>query len=468
MVVTAAVAFIAVAAGIGVRASHGAQVTGDEPQYLLTAMSIGTDGDLNIADEIAGRAYRPFHEVGLDPQTVPLAGGREVSPHDPLLPTVLALPMIAGGWVAAKVTLALMAAILAALLVWISAVRFDVPEARAALVVGVLAASAPLAVYGQQVYPEIPAALAVGVALACLTGRLHVPGLVGVAASVVALPWLSVKYTPVAVVLAALALWSLWRGGRTPVAAGLCLAWGVAAALYLAGHFFWYGGITPYAAGDHFAATGEFGVIGSHPNYAGRSVRLIGLLVDKRFGLAAWQPAWLVTIAALAALLRARPRGWGALAAPLAGGWLTATFLALTMHGWWWPGRQLVVVLPCAALTLAWWAGRSRLRTAVVEGAGGFGVLTYLWVVAEGLGGRLTWAVDFYETGNPLYRAWSALLPDYLDPSGPTWALHGAWILAAAAAAVWGWISSRTRNETDHRSRSPSPIPSMIPSRSRS
>jgi hypothetical protein len=467
MVVTAAVAFAAAVAGIGVRASYGARVTGDEPQYLITAISIGTDGNLNVSDEIAGRAYDSFHEVDLDPQTVPLAGGREVSPHDPLLPALLALPMLVGGWAAAKVTLALMAALLAALLVWISAVRFEVPESRAALVVGILAASAPLAVYGGQVYPEIPAALAVGVAIACLTGRLGAGGLLGVGASVVALPWLSVKYTPVALAVAVLALWSLWREGRTRAAAGLFLAWVVAAAGFLVGHLSWYGGVTPYATGDHFAATGEFGVLGSNPNYAGRSVRLIGLLVDNRFGLAAWQPAWLVTMAALAALLRARSRGWAPLAVPLVAGWLSATYLALTMQGWWWPGRQVVVVLPCAVIALAWWAGRSRRRTAIIGCLGGLGLLTYVWVVAEGLGGGLTWAVDFYETANPWYRAWSGLLPDYLDPTGLTWVLHGAWIAAASAIAVSGWISSRIRTETNYRSPSRSPIPSMIPSRSR-
>ena len=467
MLVVGVVSFVAAAAGIGVRASYGARVTGDEPQYLITAISLGADGDLNVADEIGRQAYLPFHEIGLNRQTVPLEDGSEISPHDPGLPALLALPMIAGGWVAAKLSLALMAGVLAALLVWISVVRFGVPDARAAIVVGILAASAPLAVYGQQVYPEMPAALCVGVAIACVTGRLGARGLLGVAASSVALPWLSVKYTPVALVIAALALWSLWREGRTRAAVGLCVAWGVAGALFLVGHFSWYGGLTPYATGDHFVATGEFGVIGSHPNYAGRSVRLIGLLVDNRFGLAAWQPAWLLTIAAVAALLRARPRGWGALAAPLVGGWLSATFIALTMQGWWWPGRQLVVVLPCAVLALAWWAGRSSRRTALFACLGGLGLLTYVWVVAEGLGGSLTWAVDFFETGNPLYRAWSALLPDYSNLGARTWALHAAWIALAAGLAAWGWVSSRSRSETNYPTQSPSPIPSMIPSRSR-
>ena len=60
----------------------------------------------------------------------------------------------------AKLTLAAVAAALAALLVWIAVRRFGVPVLAAAVVVGVFAASAPLAAYGSQIYPELPAALA--------------------------------------------------------------------------------------------------------------------------------------------------------------------------------------------------------------------------------------------------------------------------------------------------------------------
>ena len=58
--------------GIDARATYGARVSGDEPQYLLTATSIGEDGNLDIADEIAERRYRTYHEVDLDPQTMVL------------------------------------------------------------------------------------------------------------------------------------------------------------------------------------------------------------------------------------------------------------------------------------------------------------------------------------------------------------------------------------------------------------
>jgi NADPH-dependent 2,4-dienoyl-CoA reductase/sulfur reductase-like enzyme len=50
--------------------------------------------------------------------------------------------------------------------------------------------------------------------------------------------------------------------------------------------------------------------------------------------------------------------------------WATATWVALTMHGWWWPGRQVVVVVPCVVLAVAWWAGRVRTARPWVAAAG--------------------------------------------------------------------------------------------------
>jgi hypothetical protein len=253
--------------------------------------------------------------------------------------------------------------------------------------------------------------------------------------AVAVLPWLGVKYVPVAAAIAVVACWRLSRAGQARRALALAGSLALAGVAFLVLHRWWYGGWTPYAAGDHFVG-GELSVVGTEPDYLGRSRRLLGLLVDRGFGLAAWQPAWLLAVPAVAALARRRPPGWGALALPLAAGWLVATFVALTMHGWWFAGRQVVVVLPLAALAVAWWTGRDRRRRLLLAVAGGFGVVAFGWLVAEGAAGRVTWAVDFAATANPLYRAWRLALPDYLAMSWWTWVLHGAWLVALTAWAV--------------------------------
>ena len=180
--------------------------------------------------------------------------------------------------------------------------------------------------------------------------------------AVAALPWLSVKYAPVALTLGA--VFAVVNRRRAPRLVGAVLGALTAGALaYAVTSRGLYGGWTPYAAGSHFI-DGEATVMGRSPDFAGRSWRLVALLVDRGFGLAVWQPAWLCAVPAVAWLLARRdsspsdrsgnasagpesPRPAAlVLVAPLAVGWLVATYLALTMHGWWFPGRQVVVVLP--------------------------------------------------------------------------------------------------------------------------
>jgi hypothetical protein len=78
----------------------------------------------------------------LPEQTEPLAEGRRLSPHDPLLPLLLAGPVAVGGWVGAKLAMAAMAGLLAALALWTAGCRLGVPIGTTAL--AVLAAVAAL------------------------------------------------------------------------------------------------------------------------------------------------------------------------------------------------------------------------------------------------------------------------------------------------------------------------------------
>jgi hypothetical protein len=513
-------AFAGAAAGIPVRAAHGAQTTADEPQYLLTAISLAEDRNLDVADELAAGRWRAFHAAPLPEQTRPLPDGRRLSPHDPLLPLLLALPVALGGWVGAKLAMAALAGALAGLLLWTAVRRLGVPVGTGALVVAAFGLSPPLAVYGSQLYPELPAALAVLTAFAALTAPTRPPAaaapraaprpggavppalpdparaaaltrgsagwgaVAAVGVAVVALPWLAVKYVPVAAVLGLLAVWRLRAAGAHRRALALAAALVAAGVAFLLLHRWWYGGLTPYAAGDQFVG-GELTAVGTDPDYLGRSRRLLGLATDRTFGLAAWQPAWLLAVPALAAMARRRPPGWLAVALPLAAGWLVATFVALTMHGWWFPGRQVVVVLPLAALAIAWWtaqptrptaglgrpasvagrlAGRltagGRGRVVAVGLAGGIGVVAYAWLVVDGLAGRVTWAVDFFLTGDPAYRTWRLALPDYLAVTPTTWVLHAAWLVVVAvwAAAAWRRAGTPAREAPAPTGQRPPPV----------
>ena len=453
MLVVGLLTVLAAGLGIGVRATHGGHAAVDEPQYLLSALSLWEDHDLDISDELADRRFLAFHDLDLPVQTAVRPDGSQLSPHDPLLPVLLAVPMGLGGWVAAKLTLAMLAGILAALLLWVAVRRFAVPPRLAVPGVALATCTAPLAVYGQQVYPELPGALAALVAVAALTAPRPTPRTLAVLAlAIIALPWLSVKYAPVGAALYLVAAVGLGREHRRRAAAvltGVLAAGGVA---YLAVHKAIYGGVTAYASGDQFQSSGEFGVVGLHPDYPGRSIRLLGLLVDRDFGIAAWQPAWFLVIPALAALLAGRPRHWPALVAPLLAGWATATWVALTMQGYWWPGRQLVVVLPLAVLVILVWlarAGRAVVVTAAALAVAGVGY--YAALLVTGSVSNTTWVL----APDDLVLHWPAalVLPDDRDLSTADQVRYAALVVVAATTALLALRTARRSGRAPAASR---------------
>lgn len=422
------VAFAAMAvAGFGVaaRSTYGAQTSSDEPQYLLTALSLAEDFDLDIADELDRRAFEPFHEIDVNPQTFPLNdAGQQLSPHDPLLPLIAAPAMRIGGWVGVRLLLVGLGGLTAGITTWAAIRRFAVEPAAAAVGVGAFAVSAPLAAYSTQVFPEIAAALAVAVATAAATApRLQRRHVIVTAVAVVALPWLSVKYLPVAAVIAAATGWRILRAGDRRT-----LGWATATVLtagiiYLLVHQRIYGGWTVYATGDHFVSDGEFAVVGTDPDYVGRSRRLVGLLADRRFGLIPWAPIWLLAPAALAWFGFGRRRHRALVIGVIAAGWVVASFVALTMHGWWSPGRQVVVVTPLVAIAVAALIDRHpqwRWPAAVL---GLMGAGNWIWLAVEASTDRRAIIVDFYETAAPGYRLVS-------------WAFAQGWPQTAAADAV--------------------------------
>lgn len=441
-----------VASGASARATYGARTTADEPHYLLTAISLAEDGDLDIADERAALRYLDFHELALPQQAVVQADGRQVAPHDPLLPALLAVPVAMGDWVGAKLAIAAMAGALAAAIAWVAIRRLGVRPMVACATSAIACLSPPLAVYATQVYPELPAALAVTIAVAAITGPPRRATVVLAGLAIVALPWLSVKYLPPAGAVAVVAAVRWWRAGAKGTTVALVAGLGVAGVAYLAAHAAWYGGWTAYAAGSHFV-DGELTVVGS-PDYAGRSVRLVGLLTDRDFGLVVWQPAWLLAVPALAALARRRPPGTLTIALPLAAGWLVASFVALTMQGWWWPGRQTVVVLPLAVLAVAWWLSRAldgalampalqvRRLVGAAIGLGAAGVVAFGFLVIESATGRLTWVIDPARTLDPVVRALRPLLPDLRRGGAGTTLGQLAWSAGLVVLVVIGWRSA--------------------------
>lgn len=436
------------ALGIGVRATHGAQTTADEPQYLLSALSVWEDGNLDISDELADQRYRDFHEADLPQQTLELGDGRRVSPHDPLLPLLLAVPVGLGGWVGAKIAMAVLGGALAALTAWTAITRFGLSRSVAIAAAAIVALSPPLAVYSTQIYPAVPAALFLLAGLAAITGPFGRRGVVVFVLAVVTLPWLGIKFVPVAVTLAIFGLFRVGKGRRLPLV-GILAGAGV---IYVIGHVLIFGGLTAYSTGDHFSG-GELTVVGAEVDLWGRSTRLIGLIVDRGFGIGAWQPLFLLLPLVVGWALARRQANARITATLLGVGWLVATFVALTMHGWWFPGRQIVVVLPMGVILMAAWADRAgRWQRRTLTGLGAAGVVAFVFLLAEGLSERLTWVIDFGSTTDPLYRLMANTMPDYMTPTSTTWILHGLWVVIAATLTWLGWHEGIRERDTTMQS----------------
>ena len=105
------------------------------------------------------------------------------------------------GWVGARALLAVFAGLLASTTFWVAVRRFKVSPKTAVWVVGAFGAAPPLCSYGSQIYPEVPAALAVVLAIASATGAPSKRNAAAFVLSITALPWLSVKYMPVALTI---------------------------------------------------------------------------------------------------------------------------------------------------------------------------------------------------------------------------------------------------------------------------
>ena len=441
----AASTFLFAMIAINARATYGAKISVDEPQYLLSALSLIEDGDLDISDELDEQRYWTYHPLKLNQQTIDLnEDGQRISPHDPLLPVLLAVPMGIGGWVAAKVALALIASLTAAVTLWVAIRRFDVSENIAAVVIGLCFASPPMTAYATQVYPEMPAALCLITGIGLVTSNLDRTKLLWLSIVVTALPWLSVKYVPVAAMLVLYSGAKYWKKERKDLLVfGTVLL--ISGLVYLFVHKSIYGGWTVYASGDHFV-NGEFEVVGRNPNFFARTRRLSGLLFDQGFGLIAWAPFYFALIPSFVALVKWRVKNGSILWLTAATGWSVATWVALTMHGWWWPGRQLVVILPAVIIAITLLAEREKVwRWFICTGAVS-AIAGWIWLAIESQTGNRTLVVDFEEMPYPIYRFIRLIFPNFRDFGTKATLLNALWI-ALSCLAILALFKNKDQSE---------------------
>ncbi len=341
-----------------------AQYAEGEARVLLIVESIVSDGDVDLRDEYRSQEYSAWTEGEL----VPVAGLTQERLHEPPgvgLALLLAAPYAVAGPVGVELFLAGLLALGFVAAAGLARRLVADPWATGGVLVAGL--SAPAVGWSPAIASEPVAAAAVaGAALYTLRVRDEPTFRRATTAAllIALLPWLSIKYVPLAVVCAvALARWlRRRRRGLTAFAALEVVL--VPAVVLITVNERLYGGLTPYAAvpGDPTGAS-------SLADYAGRSERIVTLFLDPDWGILVWAPFGVLAFFALELLVRSvRERlsvalpsvvdqqvTSGFLVALCAAQLAVAAFLSpLFEDGGGFPGRELLPVLPVAAALAAW------------------------------------------------------------------------------------------------------------------
>ena len=428
------------ASTIGLDAFGDSDYGGDEPHYLLTAESLLDDGNVDVKDEYAERAYQDFYPYELDKHGKETEG-RLNEPHGIGFPLFILPAYAAGGAEGVELFLAAIAA-LAVALAYRLALRV-VPDPWALGAAAVAGLSPPFVAYGSAVYPELTAGAALAGATLLALRLDERPGwrsAFGCFALLGVLPWLGTKYALPGLVIGVFAARTLWRARRRTLAVGAVELSLFSVALMVGVNEVLYGGPTPYSAD----VAGETATDASFPvGYLERVYRLVALFIDREYGLLRWAPVFALVFAGLwwlwrslrDRLARAVPGvreielAAGLCAAAL-GAQLIVAFLAPTMFGFWFPPRHLLASLPLAIPLVAWGLRRAP-RVGIALSALTLAASVWLYVDVRWVGGSFVTERPDAPFG-PLEDAFPLFGPD----GGWGYWLAAAIGLALAALAV--------------------------------
>lgn len=356
--------------------------SGDEPHYLLVAQSIVFDGDVDLTNDYASRerTLRVVNGFPLDSaaHAADYDGSGRLRPlHGVGLSALLAPAVGLGGLTGARLAMVLIAALMADQLFRLLRDLGFRRRYRVGAWAAVIFCS-PILVFSSQVYPEIPAALLLVVALRVMLNGARSPAALALgSASAVSLVWLHVRYIPLSFgVLLGLALaacaarqtgsehpgqrglvgrltsalrsyvvtaWKDWRTVTLPVLGPYLAGLGLVSIAFAR----WYGTPNPTAPYRAFSSTN----VGD----GGWAFLYEFALADVLSPVHGWIPFVPVHWLGLAALGCLVVRfGWpAALALAVAVGYEVILSSAGPNVGWGLPARYLIIVIPLIAIPIA-------------------------------------------------------------------------------------------------------------------
>jgi len=321
--------------------------TGDEPHYLALAESLSRDGDLDLSNNPPPCGISPHAQIREDGLSRPM--------HMIGLPLLIAWPYAFAERAGVALAMSMLSA-LAVGLTFLLAQQLTGNRAVAVLGAVALGVTPPFTVYATMIYPEMPGALLVVLALVILnqaTDRTLSFLSLGLAAA--ALPWLVIRFAPISVVLVGIALVrARTHPARLRLMAAIVLPCVLSACLYLLYSRHMYGSWSPLALyGSPAGQERGFFLIAWAKS-------TLGWLLDQRNGLLMYAPVYLFSVPGLAWLFRRGPSVGYPMGLVLA----TALLFGIVMPGFWvqWQPatRYLVVALPLLAVGIGVVAVQSR------------------------------------------------------------------------------------------------------------
>lgn len=329
-------------------------LTGDEPFYVMTSISLFEDRDLDETNNYAARQFDRFY-----PAFGPTSDGWESYP-DPLPPhqsdtvraglyskhglglsLLIALPYEVGGRILVLFTLTVIAALLAANMTLLACHYTDSPILAAAIATA-LALTNPLLSFSLLIFPEMTSALAITYAARrLLLNRNNAWQSLGIGVCIAVLPWLHYRLAVVSVALA-LVVVIRFRHHRSRVAMAF------AAPVISAGLLAWWHHrlySRPFPPGSDHAG---------FSNLSGTINGLAGTFLDQQWGAFIHNPLLILASGAAILFVWQQRRDAAVLAALV----LPYLLLISAYRVWWgeWnpPARYLTDIVPLAVAPLAW------------------------------------------------------------------------------------------------------------------
>jgi hypothetical protein len=417
--------------------------SGDEPSYLVLTQAMQLYHSLDVSLVHANGDYRVFYNADLDPHVVPGADGQMRTLHQIGGPLLWVVPFALGGRQGVLGFMAIVS-VLTVLNIYYFLRERGITAPYAFVTSAGVAVGSPIYVYSSMSFVEPIGALgAIYAVRVIFMQRAHPFRLVLAATATAYIPWVHMRFAPLALSLGLLLLWRVWRDyGRTKIWPYVQVLGPLVASVVLIEVYT----ILLYGEIDPMAPQAIYGVkVFDVPLWEG----FAGTLFDRNYGLITNFPLFFLVLPGLLLALDRRLRETSLILLAVA---VPYTALSVTSTTWWGsynpPARYPEVLVPVFAFFIAVVLQRINLWI-VNAGAVLLAVAAYALHLATDLvpNDRFTgWDLrhmGMARLGNLIHVNFQQLAPSSFLPGQLT--RFVAWIAAAALIGVGLWWLGRWR-----------------------